>query len=366
MIYFIYGQDSYRAKRKLKEIILGYKKVHKSGLNLIYIDASEPASAKGFGEAKKDFKDFYSNLKITSMFAEKKLIILKNVFSVAMSALPVEQADGRQTKFQEDFLKNIENLEDMKDIVIIYEDKAPDKRTKFFKALTKNVPTAKSRQSRGLATKSEPSRIHDPQQVEVGTKCQEFNYLQPAMLKKWVVQEFGKNKAKINPDALDLLANFIGSDLWNMANEINKLSNYKTGFIIKKEDVELLVKPNIENDIFKTIDALVSKDKRLALSLLHKHLDDGTVPLYLLSMISYQFRNLLIIKELQDAQKPYAFIIKKSGLHPFVAQKIYYLGLQFSMSKLKKIYQKIFQIDSDIKTGKIEAETALDLLLSEI
>ena len=97
MIYFIYGEDSYRSKRKLEEIIEGYKKVHKSGLNLIYIDAKE-----------KDFKDFYSNFKITSMFAEKKLIILKNVFD--------------DKKFQEDFLENIKNIEDLKDIVIVYED----------------------------------------------------------------------------------------------------------------------------------------------------------------------------------------------------------------------------------------------------
>ena len=181
-----------------------------------------------------------------------------------------------------------------------------------------------------------------------------------------MVEEFEKNKSKVNPDALDLLISFVKSDLWRMANEINKLSNYKKGSIIKKEDVELLVKPNIENDIFKTIDALVSKDKKLALSLLHKHLDDGDAPLKLLSMITYQFRNLLIIKELQDKGEPYATIAKKSGLHPFVVQKNYYLCNQFSIEKLKKIYQKIFQIDSDIKTGKIEPETALDLLLAEI
>ena len=316
MIFFIYGEDSYRAKRKLEEIILGYQKVHKSGLNLIYIDAKE-----------KDFKDFYSNLKINSMFAEKKLIILKNVFSDA--------------KFQEDFLGNINNLEDIKDIIVIYEDSSPDERTKFFKALQKCA------------------------------KCQEFNCLQPAMLKKWVTQEFEKNKTKINPDALDLIVSFVKNDLWAMANEINKLSNYRMGGHptagpVKKEDVELLVKNNIENDIFKTIDALASKDKKQALYLLHKHLENGDAPLYLLSMISYQFRNLLIIKELQDTQKPYNFIIKKSGLHPFVVQKSYYLCSQFSMSELKKIYQKIFQVDADIKTGKIEAELALDLLLSEI
>ncbi len=320
MIYFVYGEDSYRSKRKLEEIILGYKKVHESGLNLIYIDAKE-----------KDFKDFYNNLKITSMFAEKKLIILKNVFSDA--------------KFQEDFLENVKNLEDIKDIIVIYEDEPADQRTKFFKALQKCA------------------------------KCQEFNFLQPAILKKWIVQEFEKNPAKspdgdrgvkINPDALDLLVSYVGNDLWQMANEINKLSNYKEGSIVKKEDVELLVKPNLENDIFKTIDALASKDKKLALSLLHKHLDNGDNSLYLLSMIAYQFRNLLSIKEMQELQKPYGMIAKLCGLHPFVVQKSYYLCNQFSIEQLKKIYQKVFQVDSDIKTGKIEAELALDLLLSEI
>ncbi len=315
MIYFIYGEDSYRSKKKLEEIIEGYKKVHKSGLNLIYIDAKE-----------KLFDDFYSGLKINSMFAEKKLIVLTNVFGDA--------------KFQEDFLENTKKIEEVKDIIIIYEDCVPDKRTKFFKALQKSV------------------------------KCQEFSYLQPAHLKKWVFGEFEKRPngypTKIDSAALDLLCNFVKNDLWKMANEINKLANFKLGGAIKKEDVELLVKPNTENDIFKTIEALASKDKKRALSLLHKHIDDGDNALYLLSMISYQFRNLLIIKELQDAQNPYSAVIKKSGLHPFVVQKSYYLCNRFSMSELKKIYRKIFQIDSDIKTGKIESETALDLLLAEI
>jgi DNA polymerase III subunit delta len=311
MIYFIYGEDSYRAKRKLEEIVLGYKEKHKSGLNLIYADADE-----------KDFKDFYSNLKTNSMFAEKKLVVLKNVFNDA--------------KFQEDFLENIKNLEEIKDIIIVYEDSPADKRTKLFKALQKHA------------------------------KCQEFEFLQPAMLRSWILEEFKRNKAQINPDALDLLVNFIGSDLFQMANEINKLSNYRAGGVVKKEDVELLVRPNIENEIFKTIDAIASKDKKLALSLLSKHMENGDAPLYVLSMIAYQFRNLLIIKELQDMQKPYAVVVKKSGLHPFVAQKSYYMCNQFSADKLKKIYQKIFQIDSDIKTGKIEPELALDLFLAEI
>jgi DNA polymerase-3 subunit delta len=317
MIYFLYGEDSYRSKRKLEEIILGYKKVHKSGLNLIYIDANPSA-----GSGQTSFKDFYSNFKITSMFAEKKLIVLKSIFSNA--------------KFQEDFSENIKSLEELKDIVVLYENCSVDQRIKFFKALQKHA------------------------------KCQEFSHLTFANLKKWALIEFLKNNAKINADALDLLIEYIKTDLWRLSNEINKLSNYKLGDAIKKEDVERLVKPSIENDIFKTIDALASRNKRQALALLHKHLDNGDNALYLLSMITYQFRNILIVKELIEKKNQYPAVVKKSGLHPFVAQKTFYLCNQFSFDQLKKIYQKIFQIDLDIKTGKIEAETALDLLLAEL
>ena len=311
MIYFLFGEDSYRSKRKLEEIVLSYKEKNKSGLNLIYIDAKE-----------KNFKDFYSSLSINSMFAEKKLVVFKNVF---------ENKD-----FQESILENIKKLEELKDILIIYEDNPPDQRTKLFKALQKNA------------------------------KCQEFSFLQPAMLRKWIGQEFKNNKVEIGSDALDLLANSVGGDLWQMANEINKLSNYRAGSVVTKEDVKQMVKPNIENEIFVTIEAIASKNKKMALSLMHKHFNDGDNALYLLSMIAYQFKNILIIKEFQDNNEPYGQIAKKSGLHPFVVQKTYNLCGQFSLSQLKKIYRKIFQIDSDIKTGKIEAELALDLLLSEI
>jgi len=312
MIYFIYGEDSYRSKRKLEEIVAGYKKVHKSGLNLIYINAEQT-----------DFKDFDSSLRTNSMFDEKKLIVLKNSFGNA--------------KFCEDLLENIKELNETKNIVVIYESEMPDQRTKFFKALQKFV------------------------------KCQEFKFLQPALLKKWVINEFDSNEAKISLDALNLLINFVGNDLWQMSAEIKKLSCYKQGSgLIKKEDVQLLVKPNIESDIFKTIDALASKDKKKALALVREHLENGDHPLYLLSMITYQFRNLLIIKELQELKTSYALIVKKSGLHPFVVQKTSYLCNRFSMPQLKKIYQKIFQVDSSIKTGKVEPETALNLLIAEI
>ncbi len=311
MIYFLYGADSYRSRQKLNEIVAGYKETKKSGLNLIYFDANQ-----------QDYRDFYDSIKTHSMFEEKKLIVLKNVFS--------------NKKFQEGFADEIKKLENLSDIIVIYESESPDQRLKFFKDLLKNC------------------------------KCQEFLLLDAKKLKIWAQKEFVSLNQKVNMDAMDLLLNYLGNDLWRVSSEIKKLANYKNGQVVKKEDIELQVKPRIEADIFKTIDSLAGKNKKEAFKFLQKHLDAGDSPLYLMSMITYQFRNLLLVKELAQKGLMYDSIVKKSGLHPFVVKKSYFLCSQFSFEELKNIYHKIFQLDIDIKTGKVEAETALDLLVSQI
>lgn len=311
MIIFLYGPDSYRSKEKLNEIIGHYKKVRQSSLNLINLDASQI-----------DFANFYHNFKISPMFQEKKMVILKNLFL--------------NKNFQEDFSAQIKDLENLKDIILTYEDQAVDQRLKIFKILTKEC------------------------------KSQEFGLLESSKLKNWALKEFEKYGTKVNLDALNLLLSYTGNDLWQASNEIKKLSEFKNHSTIRKEDVDLQIHPRFETDIFKTIDALGQKNKKQALSFMKRHLDYGENPLYLLSMIAYQFKNLLIVKELADKRMMYGSIIKKSGLHPFVVKKTYFMCSQFSLEELKKIYHKIFQADLDIKKGKVEPETALDLLVSQI
>lgn len=311
MVIFLYGLDSYRSKKKLEEIVDHYKSSGKSGLNLAYFDAQQA-----------DFEKFYDFLKTSSMFEEKKLVILKNIFSDA--------------SFQENFLNKIKMLRELTDVVVLYESSEVDQRLKIFKVLTKDC------------------------------QSQEFKLLNSGELKDWIRKEFNQLNQKINGNALDLLSYYIGNDLWRLSNEIKKLADFKKDAVIIKENIEMLVKPKIEVDIFKTIDALAVKNKRAAFHFFKKHLDAGDNPLYLLSMVAYQFRNLLMVKELAQKGLMYEGIVKKSGLHPFVVKKNYFASRQFSLEELKNIYRRIFQIDTEIKRGKIEAETALDLLVSSI
>ncbi len=204
-------------------------------------------------------------------------------------------------------------------------------------------------------------------------------------LRNWIKREVERYGAKIDLGALDRLTEFVGNDTWRLSNELQKLASYRASrqrgeggkecevFFdykgdkdIQVKDIELLVKPEIESDIFKTIDAIALKNKKKALELLHKHLEKGDSPLYLLSMINFQFRNLLMIKELVEENQSYDSILRKTQLKPFVVRKSYQQAQRFGLPELKKIYRKIFQADFNIKTGKMQAETALDLLIAEI
>jgi len=311
MIIFLYGPDTYRSRQKLNEIIEHYKKIHKSGLNLKYFDLQ-----------KSSYQDFKDEIQQVSMFKEKKLLVLKNIFS--------------NPDFKIKFLEQGKNFVKSDDIILIYEENKISESDSFSKFLKKEG------------------------------KSQEFKLLEDYRLKNWVKKEFDNCQTEIDSKALGRLIDYVGNNLWQMANEIKKLVSYKKKGKIEAADIKLLVRPKIETDIFKTIDALAEKKKNLALNLIHNHLEKGDTPLYLLAMINFQFRNLLAIKDLIEKNTPYSRIINQSNLHPFIVKKIFQQAKRFTLPQLKKIYQKIFEADLAIKTGKIEPETGLDLLIAEI
>jgi DNA polymerase-3 subunit delta len=298
--------------QKVKEIIKEYKKIHQSGLNLISLEGKDIT-----------FQDLKDQFQQTSMFKEKKLLVLKDIFS--------------NKDFKEKFAKEIKRFISSEDIILIVEKGTISANDSLFKTLKKKA------------------------------KWQEFKPLKREKLKAWLKKEFEKYKTRIKPDALEKLIEFLGNDLWRLSNEVKKLVNFKgRGGEIEIGDVELLVKPKIETDIFKTIDFIAKNNKKKAFELLKKHLEKGDSPLYLLSMINFQFRNLLMIRDLIDKNTPFYLISKKTKLHPYVVKKSYPLAKKFKLSELKKIYQKIFEVDLNIKRGRIEAETGLDLLIAQI
>lgn len=284
----------------MEEIVEHYKGVHKSGLNLRFFE--------GENLDYQDFKDIFQQ---TPMFQEKKLIVLRDVF--------------QNQEFKDTFLQNRQKFIDSKDIIIFQEEGEISPKDAFPKFLLES------------------------------TKAQGFDLLEGQKLKNWVNKEFKKYGAEIDPQAVGTIINYVGDDLWRISNEIQKLAAFKKDEKITAEDVKLLVRPQIETDIFKTIDALAARNKKQAISFIHEHLERGDNPLYLLSMINFQFRNLLVVKE-----------TGKLNFRPYFVRKILGLAQRFTVEDLRRIYREIFETDLKIKTGQLDPQTALDLLITAV
>jgi len=316
MILFLHGPDTYRSRQKIREIAEHYRKTYKTAIHL-----------RDFDCAHAEFFDFKNEIEIISMFERKKLIILRNIFQ--------NEGFAASVLAHKDALLKSENH-----IVVIVEEGE-------VKAKTKNALY---------------------QFLKKHAKTQEFTLLPPARLKQWIVNEFARFDMRVAPSAIELLMRATESDLWQLSNEISKIATFqktKQG-PLKPSDLALFVKPKLDADIFATIDAIAQKNKKRALGLLYRHIEKGDSPYYLFSMLVYQFRTMLEIRDMIEGKIPYPAMIQKSKLHPYVLKKGLQAAQNFSFQELKNIYIKLFRLDLALKTGKVEPEGVFDLLIAKL
>jgi len=306
MIILLYGQDTFRSREELKRIIEAQEKTSLNWFNFVRIDAKD--------NEIEIFAQIRESTNTIPMFNEKKLIVIENIFSAPQDI---------QKEILE-FLKN-KKIEKDENITIVFWSEESDEKNELFKFL------------------------------KTTAKTQKFEELKGVQLRNWIKNYISEQDGKIDSRASDKLIEYVGSDLWRMSNEINKLLSYNP--TIKIEDIESLVKPEIDLNIFDMVDALGQKNKARVISLFNQHLEKGGDEFYLLSMFIYQIRNLLRIKSTP---------ISKLDLHPFVIRKTQYQVKNFTFEELKKIYYQLMTIDLEAKTGKADISTALEMFLARI
>ena len=83
-------------------------------------------------------------------------------------------------------------------------------------------------------------------------------------------------------------------------------------------------------------------------------------------MVVRQFRFLLQAREILDEGGGVQKIRKELRVADFVAKKLNYQAIRFTIEELEDIYRRLQKMDEMLKTGKIETELALDLLIAEL
>ncbi len=185
-----------------------------------------------------------------------------------------------------------------------------------------------------------------------------------AGLENWITRRAKASNVKINPDAVTLLANFIGGNPRMLANELDKMATFVGSDATITTDVVRRLSAQVqEARVFDLTDALAQRNRKQALNILHDLLSDGEPPIKLMGTITSQVRSLLLVKELAQKGMRSGQIASTTGLAPFLVEKAMRQVGNFNMAQLEKVYRQLLETDAALKRSRMTPEMALDLLV---
>lgn len=185
--------------------------------------------------------------------------------------------------------------------------------------------------------------------------------LNPELLKKWISNKI-KGKCNIMTDALATLIDYTNGYLYKINLELDKLISY-CGDVIKKEDVENLVTKDLEYNVFEFTESLGKGNKERALVIFNSMMDDKKSAPMVLNLISAHFRRLFYVAITKLSLEEIANYL---AIKTFAVKKLYEQSRQFSPVILKNIVEKCEELDSGIKTGVYNYNSATNYLVNFI
>lgn len=188
-----------------------------------------------------------------------------------------------------------------------------------------------------------------------------------ADLDRWIKQTASEHGAAITPPAVRALNEMVGSDLWTLDRELAKLSLYAAGREIGEPDVRALVPYAPDTNIFAAVDAIIDRRPGDALRLLTQLMREGREPLYLIAMIERQLRLMALARDLADRGVPQNEMGRRMGTNSdFVVRKTLGQARRANLPAIAGMYRRALRSDLDIKTGRMEPEVSLELLVADL
>jgi DNA polymerase-3 subunit delta len=186
------------------------------------------------------------------------------------------------------------------------------------------------------------------------------------LMVRWIQEHAKSLGGQMTNQAAVALANQVGDDTRLASQEIVKLLTYVNyARPVEIDEVEHLTPLSAKIGDFELVNAIRDRDTRKAQALLQRSLQDDD-PLRLLQSIVYQMRLLIIAREILDEHATINDIPNSLKIGYYPAKLALESAPRFSMKFLEAIYHRLLGADEAIKTGQIEPELALELLVIEL
>lgn len=333
MYYIFHGEDEFSRSEQIQKMRAQMGDPQFADLNITYLDGR-----------KLTFGELTHACDAVPFLSDQRLVIVEGLLA---RVEPRRKKSGEEAGEESEEETNPDLAKD----IIAYLPRLPETTRLVFseaKLLAKSNPVLK------YATGDKNASI------------KEFTAPDTRALPRWIVDRVKQKGGTIEPAAVSELVTHIGNDLRLLDNEIEKLLTYRTHQPIRAEDVRTLVTSVTESSVFELVDAIGRRETHTALQLLHHQLAHNAAPIYLLAMITRQFRLLLQWRDLTERGASFEQASAHLKLHPFVARKVAEQARNFSLVQLEAIYHQLLDTDVAIKTGRREPMLALDVLVVEL
>ena len=186
-----------------------------------------------------------------------------------------------------------------------------------------------------------------------------FDPMHGPALERWVgdiARTFG---VTIEPPARTELVARIGDNSWQLVSELQKLAAAAMNENPPRITVPLvksLTTSSVDVSSFALTDAIAAGNAAKARVALMKLAQQGEEPIRIMGLLAYHLRTLAQVKDAYEVGHP-------PKLSPFVAKKLTPSARATSWRKLAHWYERLAEYDWQVKTGRIDADVALELLL---
>lgn len=305
MIFFFYGPNTYAARQELQRMTNGYLKKVGTDFGLEHLDGSGLS-----------LNQLQANLQASPFLATSRLVIVDGFGKVKVTSegLTAMLAAVPATT------------------VVVFYDAEVDQRTTYYKTIIKTARIVK---------------------FEAETTSQ---------LLQWISKETKRLGGSIDRLSAQALLEAAGEDQWRLSGELSKLVSYRT--VVTVETIKLLVAPQVSQTIFDLVEAMTAGRGKAAMTYYHNLLAERANEIYLLTMIIWQLRNLLLAKT-SHGLSPNE-LAKTAGMSPYVAGKALTVARAYDEATLKQAFLAAAECEYRIKTGQIPPQPALERLILEV
>lgn len=154
--------------------------------------------------------------------------------------------------------------------------------------------------------------------------------------------------------------------IFNLENDIKKILAYSDGDFISEEDIDATLKGDLDKFAFDFLDAVTSGHKDVALRLFNNIVGTGGDVYSVLGLLISQFELMTEAKELYQDGADRQEIPGILKVNPYRVKKAMAFGDKFTLNKLKDILIQLYQADRNIKTGAMDQNLIIELIIGRM